>query len=89
VKEKPNVGSPFFWTFPSYCVPESKKDANVYFYIQSYFTAGITAANSCELYQQFKGMFGSYCGCKRIGKKQRDGQTDGEEEANRCFLWVC
>jgi hypothetical protein len=33
MKEKPTVGSPFFWAFFSDHIPKVTKDVNVYFFI--------------------------------------------------------
>jgi hypothetical protein len=41
VKQKPNVGSPFFVVFPSDRIPTATKDVNVHFFTRS--------RNSCKL----------------------------------------
>jgi len=55
VKEKPNVGSPFFVVRLSDHIPKATKDVNVHFFTHS--------SNSCKLYQQIPGKFWSYV-CK-------------------------
>jgi len=52
VKEKPNVGSPIFGTFPSDHIPQATKDIIVRFFNHSNV--------SCKLYQQIVGTFWSY-----------------------------
>jgi hypothetical protein len=49
VKEKPNVGSPFFVTFPSDRIAKATKDVNVRFFIHS--------SSYCKLYQRIRGTF--------------------------------
>ena len=44
VKEKPNVGSPFFVVFPSNFIHKATKDIIVSFFIHS--------SNSCQLYRR-------------------------------------
>jgi len=52
MKEKPTVGSPFFWAFFSDHIPKMTKDVNVRFFIYS--------NNSCKLYWWIPGIFWSY-----------------------------
>ena len=49
MKEKPTVGCPFFWAFPSDRIPEATKDVNTHFLIQS--------RNSYKLYSEFREFF--------------------------------
>ena len=45
MKEKPTVGPPFFWAFPSDRIPKRTKNVNVHFFINN--------SNSCKLYHEF------------------------------------
>ena len=49
VKEKPNVGSLFLWSFTSDRIPKAKQDVNVQLFINS--------SNFCKLYQRIPGTF--------------------------------
>jgi hypothetical protein len=49
VKEKPTAGPPFFWAFPSDCIPKRTKNVNDISFIRN--------SNSCKLYHEFWKLF--------------------------------